>query len=128
MRASPVVIFMILMSLLISCATYQVSTKSLSEQLQGDIVSRGFFLATEAVKGNDLKTILCIDKKGNQKEIPITHRTGIRITKTDNSKTSLYFNTILIKDSTITGSKTHFFNAQIKPIKFSEISKIEIME
>ena len=101
-------IAIIFTSLLISCATYQVSTKSLSEQLNGNIVSKGFLIATDAVKGTDLKTIKCVDKKGNEKEIPITHRTGIRITKIDNSKTSLYFNNILIKDSSITGSKTHF--------------------
>ncbi|MGZ5135896.1 MAG: hypothetical protein ACXWCG_12135 [Flavitalea sp.] len=121
-------IVVIFMSLLSSCATYQVSAPSLSGQLNGDVVSKGFLLATDAVKGNDLKTLKCVDKNGKEKEIAITHRTGIRITKIDKSKTSLYFNTILIKDSSITGSKTHFFNAQIKPIKFSEISKIEIME
>ena len=119
---------MILVLLLTSCATYRVSTTSLSEQLNGDAVSKGFLFASDAVKGNDIKTVKCVDKNGNEKEIPVTHRTGIRITKVDNSRTSLYFNTILIKDSSITGSKSHFFNAPIKPIKFSEISKIEIME
>ena len=114
--------------ILTGCATYQVSTTSLSEQINGDVVSKGFLLAANAVKGNDLKVIKCVDKNGTEKEIIVTHRTGIKITKTDNSKTSLYFNTILIKDSSITGSKSHFFNAPIKPINFSEISKIEITE
>lgn len=128
MRNRYVSFALIVTTTLTSCATYQVSTTSLSEQLNENVVSKGFLLAADAVKGNDLKAIKCLDKNGNPKEILVTHRTGIRITKLDKSKTSLYFNTILIKDSAITGSKTHFFNAPIKPIKFREISKIEIME
>jgi len=110
------------------CASYIVSTTSLSEQLNGNEVNKGYLLAHAAVKGNELKTIKCLDKNGREKEIPVTNRTGVRITRIDNSKTTFYFNTLLIKDSAITGSKTHFFNAEVTPIKISEISKIEIME
>jgi hypothetical protein len=113
---------------LTSCASYLISTSSLAEQLTGDAVSKGYLLAKDAVKGNDLKTIKAVDKNGKEKLITVTNHTGVRITKTDNSKTTFYFNTLLIKDSAITGSKTHFFNDKVKPIKFSEISKIEIME
>ena len=110
------------------CASYIVSTTSLSEQLNGNEVNKGYLLAHAAVKGNELKTIKCLDKNGREKEISVTNRTGVRITRIDNSKTTFYFNTLLIKDSAITGSKTHFFNAEVTPIKISEISKIEIME
>lgn len=118
----------IIIVLFTGCATYQVSTTNLSEQINGNIVSKGYLLATDAVKGNSLKTIKCVDKKGIEREIAVTNRTGIRITKMDNSKTALYLNTVIIRDSSITGSKSHFFNAQIMPIKFSEISKIEVIE
>jgi hypothetical protein len=124
---SYVVVF-ISMTFLIGCASYMISTLSLSDQLTGDTVSKGYLLAKDAVKGNDLKTVKCVDKNGKEKEIAVTNRTGVRITKTDNSKTTFYFNTLLIKDSSIVGSKTHFFNDKIKPIKFSDISKIELME
>ena len=116
------------LTLLTSCASYQLSTQSLSDQLNGNTVGKGYLLAADAVQGNDLKTIKCIDKHGKEKEITVTNRTGVRITKNDNSKTTFYFNTLLIKDSSITGSKTHFLNGKVKPIKFSDISKIEIME
>jgi hypothetical protein len=118
----------IILTLLTGCATYQISTASLAEQLTGNSVSKGYGLATESVKGNDLATVKCIDKNGKEIELPVTNRTGVKITKTDNSKTEFYFNTLLIKDSTIVGSKTHFFNAKVKPIKLSDISKIEIMK
>jgi hypothetical protein len=128
MKTLSYVIAFISLAFLTSCASYIISTSSLAEQLTGDTVSKGYLFAKDAVKGNDLKTITCIDKKGKEKTIAVTNRTGVRITKTDNSKVSFYFNTLLIKDSTIAGSKTHFINAKVTPIKFLEISKIEIME
>ena len=70
-------------TILTSCAAYQLSTQSLSDQLTGNTVSKGYLLATNAVKGNDLKTIKCMDKNGKEKEITVTNRTGVRITKTD---------------------------------------------
>ena len=118
----------IIVAFLTSCASYMISTSSLAEQLNGDTVSKGYLLAKDAVKGNDLKTITCVDKNGKEKTITVTNRTGVRVTKTDNSKVSFYFNTLLIKDSSIVESKTHFLNAKVTPIKFSDISKIEIME
>ena len=113
---------------LLGCASYQISKSSLSDQLNGNIVSKGYFFATDAVKGNDLKTIKCIDKNGKEVEIKVTNRTGAKIIKIDNSSVTFYFNTLLIKDSSIVGSKTHFFKDNVKPIKFSDISKIEILE
>jgi len=116
------------LALMTGCAAYQVSTKSLSEQLTGNVMDKGYFTATDSIRGNDLKVIKCIDKNGKTKEIAVTNRTGVRIIKNDGSKTTFYANTLLFKDSAIYGSKTHFFNAPVKPIKLVDISRIEIME
>ncbi len=128
MKHLPFALSIIFFILLTGCVAYQVSTASLNDQITGNTVSKGYLFATDAVKGNDLKSIKCVDKNGKEIEIAVTNRTGVRIIKNDGTKTTFYFNTLLIKDSSITGSKTHFFNAKITPIKFSEISKIEIME
>jgi hypothetical protein len=103
------------------CSTYHLSTQSLLEQFAGTgtekkttfliVVPYVFFPGV--VKGNDLRTLKCVDKDDKEKDIPVTNRTQVRITKLD---------------STITGSKTHFMNAQIKPIKFRDILKIEVQE
>jgi hypothetical protein len=110
------------------CTTYYLTTDKLVEQFINSTVEKKGYFFPNAVKGNSLKTITCRDNSGNLHTIQITDRTQIRITKNNNSRTTLYFNTLILKDSTITGSKTHFFNDQIKPITFSEISKIEIQE
>jgi hypothetical protein len=128
MKHSPFITTVVGLILLTGCATYQISTTSLTEQLNGNAVSKGYLMAADNVKGNDLEKVRCIDKNGKETELPVTNRTGVKITKTDNSKTTFYFNTLLIKDSSIVGSKTHFFNAKVKPIKLNDIIKIEIMK
>ena len=115
-----------LMTITQGCATYHVSKESLLDQFVTLDVERKGFLFANAVKGNTIESIKVLDKKGNEQIIKITDRTSIRITTLDNSRTTFYFNTLIVKDSSITGSKTHFFNYQIKPINFNDISKIEI--
>ena len=127
MTRLPILVLIILAGFFTSCASYQVSTSSLTDQLTGIAVSKGYLLAKDAVKGNELTTLKCIDKNGLEKEIPITDRTGVKITKKDNSKNTFYFNTLLVKDSAIYGSKTHFFNAKIRPIMLADITRIEIL-
>lgn len=120
--------------LLASCATYQVSTQSLVQQMTDTKPEKKFIYSPNlpfipfSVEGNDLKTIQVLDKNGKESSIGITNRTSVRITKNDSSHTTFYFNTLLIKDSTITGSKTHFFEAHIRPIPLRSIAKIEIQK
>lgn len=117
-----------------SCATYHLSTQSLLDQFAHStpqtkftvLVVPPFFFFPGIVKGNDLTSIKVLDKNGNEKVLQVTNRMGIRFTKVDSTRTTFYFNTLLLKDSTITGSKTHFFNDQIRPIRFVDIAKIEI--
>ncbi len=56
----------------------------------------------------------------------MTNRTGVRITKKDGRRKTFYFDTLLIKDSTINGKKSHFDGLDINPIKLDDIAKIEL--
>jgi hypothetical protein len=113
----------ILLASLSGFSQYHISKDSLINQMQKGAPEKHIF-----VTGNDLQTIACLDKNENAVNLEITNRTGIRIIRKDNSKKTFYLNTVIITDSTIGGSKTHFFNAQIKAIRFSDIDKIEILK
>jgi hypothetical protein len=115
-------IFLLMLVALTGFTQFHITKESLVEQFKGT-GKRGHIF----VRGNDLTIILCTDKNGHQTDVSVTNRTGIRIFLNDKSKKTFYFNTVVLTDSTIGGSKTHFFNAQIKPIRFSDISKIEIL-
>ena len=60
--------------------------------------------------------------------MPVTHHTGVRITKKDGTKKTFYFDTLIIQDSLITGKNDHFIGVDIKPIKLNNIEKIELQK
>lgn len=122
-----VVGFVIMVS---GCATYHVSTESLTRQFAdlGTEKKEAPLFFYKAVHGNQLSSIKVLDNKGKEKILPVTNRTGVRITRVDNSKVTFYFDTLILQDSSITGSKSHFFNAPIKRVYFSEIKKIELQK
>ena len=128
MRKLSITIILFSLVLLTGCASYNITVDSLTAQLNDQVVNKGYLLAKESVKGNTLVSVKCIDKNGKELVLPVTNRTGVRIYTKDNSKKTFYFNTLLIKDNSIYGSKTHFVNAQIDPIKLSDIKEIEIIE
>jgi uncharacterized lipoprotein YajG len=126
---------LLLMPLLLTgCATYHLSTESLVQQFADTKPEKKYayeptlFFIPFSVTGNDLQTIKCLDKDGKETTIALTNRTSVRITLADSSRTTFYFNTLLIKDSTISGSKTHFFEAHIRPIKLRDVVKIELQK
>jgi hypothetical protein len=112
---------------------YYLTTQSLVEQFadskQEEKVT--FFVVFPlifhgVVTGNSLQEIKVLDKNETDKIISITRHTGVRIIKKDGTKSTFYFNTLIIQDSTITGKKEHFFGTNIKPINLNDIEKIEI--
>jgi hypothetical protein len=130
---------------LTGCATYHISTQSLVEQMANSGTEKktsedlaGSFQFSPrlsvvifyegTVKGNTLTKITCLDNKGKEATLDVDNRTSIRITKTDSSRVTFYFNTLLVHDSIISGSKTHFFEWQIHPVLLKDISKIEIQK
>jgi hypothetical protein len=120
--------------LLTSCATYHLSTESLVQQMADTQPEKKYIFLPNApfvpfsVEGNNLHQLKCLDKNGKETTIDVTNRTSVRITLADSSHKTFYFNTLLLKDSTIAGSKTHFFEMHIKPIRLKDVVKIEVQK
>ena len=101
--------------LLSSCATYFMTPQGLQTALENKKVNK---------EGST--RVKCVDKDGNAFILTPTNHTGIRITKKDGSSQVFYFVTAYLSDSLIMGSKSTFLNFPIKPIKITEIKKIEL--
>jgi hypothetical protein len=95
--------------LLSGCATYFMTPQSLQSVLE---------------KGKPTH-LNVVDKDGKEVVIEPTIHTGIRITKKDDSRQTFYFVTAYLKDSSIMGSQSAIFDIPIKPIKVSDIKKVE---
>ena len=120
--------------LISSCATYHITTQSLVQQFADTrkeekrslILAFPIFLPGK-VTGNNLREIKVLDENENVKIIPVTNHTGVRIYKKNGSKTTFYFDTLLIQDSTINGAQSHFLGGlYIHPINLNDIDKIEL--
>jgi len=120
--------------LMTSCATYHLSTESLVQQMADTQPEKKYVYLPNApfipfsVEGNNLRQLKCLDKNGKETTIDVTNRTSVRITLADSSHKTFYFNTLLLKDSTIAGSKTHFFEMHIKPVRLKDVVKIEVQK
>ncbi|HCT29850.1 MAG TPA: hypothetical protein DIW31_03755 [Bacteroidales bacterium] len=105
----------ILLAVMITgCATYNMAPQTLKKILE---------------KGNPqvgVTQLNVVDKDGKSVVLTPTIHTAVRITKNDDTRQQLYFITLSLKDSVITGSKSVIFNFPIKPIKVSEIKKVEL--
>lgn len=123
----------LVISVLSGCTTYHLSAESLVEQFSDVhpetkkltfVVLPLFYSGT--VTGNSLDKIKVLDEKGQEHVIPVNGHTGVRITKKDGTRKTFYFDTLLIKDSTINGKKSHLLNLDINPINLNNIASIEI--
>jgi hypothetical protein len=95
------------------CATYFMTPQTLQKVLEESNPEIG------------VTRLNVVDKDGKEKVLEPTIHTAIRITKKDDTRQQFYFITAYLKDSLIMGSKSAIFNIPIKPIKVSEIKKIE---
>jgi hypothetical protein len=125
--------FLLTTQLFFGCTTYQLTTESLLQQfaavqpeLKTNFIIAFPLIFPGIVTGNSLTEIKVLDQNNKEHTIPVTNHTGVRITKKDGSKKTFYFDTLLIKDSTINGKKSHFLGLDIKPIKLDDIAKIEL--
>jgi len=115
------------------CTTFHLTTESLLQQF-ADVhteTKTNFIIAFPlifpgTVNGNTLTEIKVLDQNNKEHTIPVTNHTGVRITKKDGTRKTFYFDTLLIKDSTINGKKSHFVGLDINPIKLDDIAKIEL--
>jgi hypothetical protein len=127
---------LVVFSFLVSgCATYHITTESLIKQLAEThqekktiIVFAPPIFVPFTVTGNSLYQIKVLDKNEMECFIPVTNHTGVRITKKDGTRKTFYFNTLMIKDSLITGKNDHFIGVNIKPINLNKIKKIELQK
>jgi len=124
---------LIALMLLSACQTYHMSTQSLLQHLANtqsekkiNIIIAFPLVFPGIVNGNSLREVKVFDKNERECVLLVNNHTGVRITKKDGKRKTFYFDTLIIKDSTITGKNDHFFGVSIKPINLNNIEKIEL--
>jgi len=116
--------------ILSGCASYTVTTESLTTQLENNqdpSVKTHFtpYTVTD-YPSNNLSRIKCVDIKGNQVWLYPDKNTEFRITRrsTDN-KVRAYFDTLILKNDTLFGLRSRIIGG-LRVVPVADIEKIEI--
>ena len=129
----------LLLSAAASCKTYYVTPASLKQQLdnidpvrartaynpKADLIDKT--LNGGLVFHNDIDTIDVTDKSGKAYRLPVTSHMGIRMTDTTGKSVIVYFDTMVMKDSLVFASKSHFMNVPIHR-NFYSLRKVEVQK
>jgi hypothetical protein len=115
------------------CSTYYLSPDALRNQIHNAVPVEGTFIYSPGglflfnkSMNNGIRDLVVKDKDGNEKTLRVSQRTQIRIHKKDGDYSTFYFDTLFFLNDSVIGDRTHFFASQIKPIPFSDITKIEL--
>jgi hypothetical protein len=119
-----------------SCSTYLIPVDSFKKQFAGIDSTRlrqvnviGPIGETYKYLANPLRTIKCVDKKGNPFELVNSPSIEIRFTYGDNNKRTIYyFDRIFVSDSCVVGVQSRFISSIRKTIPLKSISKIKIQD
>lgn len=126
----------------ISCSTYTVDPQSFKEQYT---TANGSVLQTNTVnnplnditpiarktltyQGNQMKRIMVLDKNGLQTGLDVSPSLETRVTLKNGKKHIIYFDTMVLQNDTLSGSKSRMLNLKPTKIAFNDIAKIEIQD
>lgn len=122
--------------LLNSCTTYIIPLDSFKQQFSKidstklkRVTVKGPIGELHVYSANPIKTISCIDKKGNP--IQLVNKPSIEIRFTygqKNTKSIFYFDRIFVNDSLVIGVQSRFISTISKTIPLKDITKIEVQD
>ena len=114
-----------------SCKTYTITPQSFKEQfgkIDYDLSTSRSIVGSIYYNGYQIKKINVDSKDGETKIIDNAPSLEMRITLKNSKRKHFYFDSMKLKNDTLTGYKARFFPKAIVKVPFSEIVKIEIQE
>jgi hypothetical protein len=129
-------IFISCLAGLYSCTTYTVAPESFREQFvtagaaMQDVKVNNPLLGNCGIvyKGNSIKTLMVLDKKGNIKYIDNSPSIEMRVTQKNGKKRIMYFDTVELQNDTLYGEGSRLLSGFVRKIPFDSIFKIEIQD
>ena len=79
-------------------------------------------------QANSVKSIVVVDKKGNNVEIENSPKLEMRITRKSGKKYILLFDTVIVENDTLKGARSRILQNLRREIPLDDIEKIEIQD
>jgi len=123
---------------LFSCKTYTIAVDSFRQQMiqtgSGELkeveVQNPLPNTFSNIKylANTLKFIKVVDKKGQVVELENSPKLEMRVTRKNGKKTVFMFDTVIVENDTIKGSRSRIIQSLTKEIPLSMVEKIQIQD
>ena len=121
-----------LFSLLFSCKTYTIPVESFREQMtesgnekMRDVeINNPTSYSNLKYQANSVKSIVVVDKNGNNVEIENSPKLEMRITRKNGKKYILLFDTVIVENDTLKGARSRIIQNLRREIPLDDIEKI----
>ena len=125
-----------LILMLVSCKSYTIPIDSFKEQLVNTnssnqktvTINNPLYYGNISYAANNIDKIIVLDKNGNEKTLNNSGSIEMRITHKNGKKYHMYFDTVLLENDTLKGSRSRFLQHLKRQIHIDSISKIEVQD
>ncbi len=129
-----IIIFYFLL-LFVSCKTYELTPLSLNNQLENSSLEKkdirlnnaSIFLNSNYIAVS-LDSLEVYDKKGKMFYLQNSPSIEMRLINFEGEKFTMYFDTVVIKNDTLTGSRSRFMPNFKHQVPFNTISKVFVQD
>lgn len=129
------IVTLYILTLFVSCKTYELTPLSLKTQLENSSVEeRGVKLNNASILFNStymavsLDSLEVYDNKGSVFYLQNSPSIEMRLINNEGEKFTMYFDTVVIKNDTLVGSRSRFISGIKHKIPFSTISKVFVQD
>jgi len=118
-----------------ACKTYTIDPESLKSQFlatgsaQKNVeINNPLRYGNIRYKANSITDLNVRDKKGNHLSIPNSPALEMRVTHKNGKRQIFYFDTTILENDSLKGSKSRFIPGLTNSIPFDSIAKIEVQD
>lgn len=129
------IVTLYILTLFVSCKTYELTPLNLKIQLENSSVEEkeihlnspyGYF--NSSYYALNLNYLEVFDKKGNKFHLLNSPSIEMRLINNEGEKFTMYFDTVVIDNDTLTGSRSRFISGIKHKVPFNTISKIFVQD
>jgi len=129
------IVTLYILTLFVSCKTYELTPLSLKTQLEnGSVEEKDIKLNNASIFFNStymavsLDSLEVYDKKGKIFYLQNSPSIEMRLINNEGEKFTMYFDTVVIKNDTLIGSRSRFISGIKHKVPFNTISKVFVQD
>lgn len=130
------IIGIVTLLLVFACTTYTIPTKSFREQMikaktgnTKDVeITNPLTNGTIKYSSNNIKRLTVVDQEGHTAYLNNSASLEMRVTLRNGKKHILYFDTVILENDTLKGSRSRLVQGLTRKIPMDSIVKIEIQD